>query len=159
MSSQGSNAKKTGNILESQVAAVFEHSGFKNINSATVLMAIVNGDDLSSLGSRWYTTQIACERNLYKAKFKTDIFVFCDTNWPKGLHIECKYQGMGGSVDEKYVFTAMSLKKLKSPSMLIVTGGGARNCAIEWIRSEETKTFKFCASLDQFNNWVHQRIK
>lgn len=159
MSTQGKSATKTGRILESQVCSVFKGSGFKFIDSREVLTLITHGDDMNLFGEKWYTTQIAIERNLYKAKFKSDLFVFHYDVWPVGIHIECKYQGMGGSVDEKYVFTVQSLKNLKAPSLLLVTGGGARNCAIEWIRSQETKRFKFCASLDQFNNWIHKTIK
>jgi hypothetical protein len=156
---QGGNANKTGALHEAQVKAVFDAWGFKSLDNRVVLNAITIGDPLSSLGERWYTTQLAHFRNLYSAKFKSDLFVYDTQHWPNGLLIECKYQALGGSVDEKYVFTVLSLKNLPPPSAMVLTGGGARNCAISWIRGQETPKFKFFGSSEQFSNWIHKKLR
>ena len=158
---QGGNANKSGEILENQIVAVFTAHGFKKVEAKEVLALMARGEPLSTFGDRWLTTQLAAYKNLYGAKFKTDVFVFEETLWPKGLVVECKYQRDGGSVDEKYVFTVMSLLNLPGDTLMLLTGGGARNCAIQWISDQQTKArrFTFCGSHDQFNNWVSRKLK
>ena len=159
---QGGNANKAGKLFEANIKGHFVDRGFIFVEPSEVLRGLANGDDLLLFGDKWYSTQLACERNLYQAKFKADVFVFEKEHWPNGLIIECKYQELGGSVDEKYVFTVMSLKELKHRDTLLILGGnGARNCAVNWMKDQQDKKgqFRFFGGSEQFYNWLHKLLK
>jgi hypothetical protein len=66
---------------------------------------------------------------------QSDFVVHDPINYPNGLHVECKWQSAQGSVDEKYVFTMLTLENFQRPSILILAGPAARKDAIEWLRS------------------------
>ena len=156
----GKTANRTGALFEAQIKPVLLGHNYEFVPPSEALSAIKRGDEMSALGDKWFTSQIALERNIYKAKFRTDFFLFNAGKFPLGMHIECKWQGSAGSVDEKYVFTVLSLKALLSESVLILDGDGARRGAVEWIKSEEKKggRFRFFGSISQFNNWAVKNI-
>ena len=103
----------------------------------------------------WFVEQIDCERNLYGSRWRLDFYLFHPDKFPNGLVIESKWQGSPGSVDEKYVFTVLSLKSLSTPSMLVLGGGGARRGAVDWIRKQIGKNFK---TTDQFIDWGNKNL-
>jgi len=156
----GSTANRTGNVLEKQIVPVLLGAGYVQHKNSDVLGKLVKGDPMIDFGEKWFTTQISLERNIYEAKFRSDFFLFHHEKFKDGLHVECKWQGSQGSVDEKYVFTVLSLCQLNTDSLLLLDGGGARRGAINWINAQtkKNKRFVFCASIGQFNNWALKNL-
>jgi hypothetical protein len=112
---------------------------------AAFLKGISNFGD-ETLGPRWFMRNVKRFENLYRARFFADFVIYDVERYPNGLVIEVKAQETPGSVDEKYVFTVLSLKQLydeqKVSTWLVFSGGGVRACAVDWMRSEEVWTAK-----------------
>jgi DNA adenine methylase len=86
--------------------------------------------------------------------------VYNAEKWPDGLYIEVKWQSTGGSVDEKYVFTALSMMKQKGDKILIIDGGGCRAGAILWMRKQaERKANRFqIFNMMEFFKWAKHAL-
>tara|TARA_R110000823_G_scaffold312359_1_gene438950 strand:+ start:584 stop:1081 length:498 start_codon:yes stop_codon:yes gene_type:complete len=108
---------------------------------------------------KWFCRQLRLERNLYGAKYTSDFYLYDFEKWPDGLHVEAKWQNSSGSIDEKYVFTALSLISFKAPTMMILAGGGARQGAVQWLTQQGRKSgFIFINGLDEFNMWAQRNL-
>jgi len=70
------------------------------------------------------------------------------------IRIECKWQQVTGSVDEKYPYLLECMKHVPENRVIIVYGGGgAKPAAIQWLRTEakrvEHKAIAAC-SIEEF---------
>ncbi len=113
--SDGKKSNKNGSNLENLVTNSLLSAGFVEISNKDKKTFIRTRDFnwLSNIyGLKWFVQQISLDKNLYGAKYKMDFFLYHKKVYPSGLNIECKWQGSPGSIDEKYVFTVMSLKKI-----------------------------------------------
>lgn len=85
--------------------------------------------------------------------------------------IECKWQQVSGSVDEKlpYLFLNCSEKMVEPHIIILLDGGGAKPGAIEWLRDacekfnlKEATTSKRkidLMSMTEFVQWVNSVFK
>jgi hypothetical protein len=138
-------ANVLGKALENAVEDMLRRNDFVQIDDrqrAAFTKSVLDfGDD--DLPTRWYARNVKRFENLYKVRFFADFVIYDAVYFPHGLVIEVKAQEKAGSVDEKYVFTVLSLKELKKrygvQSWLVFSGTGARACAVEWIRKQQEK--------------------
>jgi hypothetical protein len=130
--------------MEAMIEAMLVQAGFPQatdkLKRSFQQGAIGFGDE--ELGPRWYMRNVKRFRNLYGVGFFADFVVYDERSFPAGLVIESKQQDQAGSVDEKYVFTVMSLKALHGLygglcAWLVFGGDGARAVALDWMRAQE----------------------
>lgn len=156
----GKKANKNGKWLEKTISNLLTQAGYYELSSDERKKFLSENGSLDVTSEhRWFVEQVAIHRNIYDAKWKLDFFIFNQEKYPDGLYIESKWQGTQGSVDEKYVFTVLSLKDLPQPSMLILDGGGARQGAIKWIKNQSRRSNQFTFfTFSEFLVWARDHI-
>lgn len=140
---------RTGAVLEKQIALLLEQGGFQHVDgklkSAFAKGTLELGDE--KLPGLWFMRNLKKFENIYRTRFFADFFIFHPTAYPRGLIVEVKAQDVAGSIDEKYVFTALSLKQACKEhgvsAILVMSGAGARTCAIDWIKTQANKRFQY----------------
>ncbi len=152
----GAKSNQNGKALEELVENIVKINGYVKLTHDEKEQ--LKRGELKMKGS-FYTTQVLLDKNLYGGKFYSDLFIRDNKNYPNGCHIECKWQGSAGSIDEKYVFTVQSLKKTGRPSILILAGNGAKKIAVDWIRRQESSNFKFFRSTDEFLMFANTELR
>jgi hypothetical protein len=132
----GRTANSNGGSLEHVLASLLNHKGFVELSEKEKSTFRNSGGDVNTVGlHRWYARQVKLERTIYGGYMQSDFVVHDPINYRNCLHIECKWQSAQGSVDEKYVFTMLTLEGFERPSLFILAGPGARKDAIEWLRN------------------------
>lgn len=155
----GCRANRNGKGLEGQIRQTLLHHGYVELDDDKKRVLIVEDTLPMTDSKKWFVSQASIEKNLYGSRFRSDFFIYNSEKYPAGMHIESKWQGSQGSVDEKYVFTALSLKAISVPSLLVLDGGGARQGAIKWLRSQATgkKGFRFMTFIE-FMRWAQKNL-
>jgi len=154
----GRTANRNGKWLEGTIEDQLVRAGYYQLSDKEKV-TLRNQDGFIEMPENhaWFVRQIALERNLYGSMFTSDFYLRSPL-YPDGLHIESKFQGTPGSVDEKYVFTVLSMKNFKSPSILVLDGGGSRQGAVKWMKSQQ-KTGKFnFMTLGEFMLWARDHL-
>jgi hypothetical protein len=135
----GTTANKNGTDLEAQVHTCITRAGYPELNAEQKRMLISSDGVLITEGSRWFASQVRLGKNIYEGTMTVDFYLYDKEKWPDGLYIEVKWQASSGSVDEKYVFTALSLIGLPGDKVLILDGSGYRPGAVKWLRKQAAK--------------------
>ncbi len=152
----GAKSNQNGKQLEEMVAYILKNNGYRELEKTE--KELLKRGELRMKG-RFYTTQLLLDRNLYGGKFYTDVFVFDKHKFPNGCHIECKWQGVAGSIDEKYVFTVYTLKKTGRDAILMLGGTGVKKIAVDWIKRQENDSFKLFRTIDDFTHYVNTELR
>ena len=128
MATQGGQANRSGNTLESTVMATLESKGFeivryrdwvKKPDSYGVELVLRNVPYESMYNHRGYSEfMVVSERYNYR------------------IRVECKWQQTAGSVDEKYPYLYLNcVEQMPENDIIIIAdGGGAKDGAIAWLR-------------------------
>lgn len=154
----GSTANRNGKTLEKMMRTALESVGCQELTpeEKDELRAYKNVSMFPY--DKWFTTQIRMYDSIYQRPFVADFVVYSKSTLPDGVLVEAKWQGSAGSVDEKYVFTVMTLKqKDMMPTMLVIDGTGARPDAIAWIKRQQNPRFKM-KTLAEFIAWAHSEV-
>ena len=73
---------------------------------------------------------------------------------PKNLVIEARWQGRGGSTDEKYPFLVMNIKeKFQLPTVIVLDGEGYSPGAELWLRAQTGCNLLKVFNLPEFQEW------
>jgi len=139
----GAIASKNGKFFERKVIELLVQKGFFEIQGklkkriTTSRLKDVNG------GMAWVSQQVRGKyKNLYGGKMVCDIVGY-HPSIPNGFIMEMKTQNKQGSVDEKYAFTTLSLKKLNPLTIIVFEGEGAKPEAVKWMKSQADINHKF----------------
>lgn len=156
----GAVANRQGKVLEAQIEQVILSKGYVKLSEDQKRQLIRQDGVLIVEGSAWFCDQVPLHKNIYGAKWRLDFYVYHREKFPDGLHIECKWQGSSGSVDEKYVFTVVSLLELPGKKAFILAGAGARQGAVQWIRRKVSRRqdLEFFSSTDEFIHWANKSL-
>lgn len=127
----GALANKTGNNLEKFVKDSLEANGYTPFNLQFKKQLFKN---YKIIGGKQYATQVPVGKNIYDGTRVCDFFVINPNKFPEGLIIECKWQQVAGSVDEKYPFLYFNIIKTKIPTIVLLDGGGCKKSAKEWLK-------------------------
>ena len=124
--SQGAQANRTGNVLESMVENIFTTHGFTVMSHAEYLRqgSPRDGD---------YLIKNVPYLSIYGHNGKTE---FLALSASRGLEIrlECKWQQVSGSVDEKFPYLFENCKIMPEPQVIILLdGGGYKTGARQWL--------------------------
>lgn len=125
---QGALANDSGNILEQTVKTVFQNKGF---NIATYRdwekNPDVYGTELLLINVPYTTIYSHSGRTEFLAKSKKYNFE---------IRIECKWQQVSGSVDEKlpYLYLNCIESMPENHIVIIIDGKGFKKGSVEWLR-------------------------
>lgn len=128
MKQGGSYANSSGGVLEGLVEFALTKKGFTVVRYKDWKL------NPSSYGEELLLKNVPYE-GLYKHASATE-FVLMSKIYKLNTRIECKWQQVSGSVDEKlpYLFLNCSEKMLEPHIIILLDGGGAKHGAIEWLR-------------------------
>jgi hypothetical protein len=129
----GGRANKTGSTLEHTVEDLLIRNGYEKA-------IFSDWPPTLPAGRRYYARQVSLGYSIYGGKRRMDFAIWGASRFPNGLIIECKWQQSSGSVDEKFPFSVLNIRKSKQdygvPSVVIIDGGGYKPEALEWLRGE-----------------------
>lgn len=163
MKQGGSYATSSGGVLEGLVEFALVKKGFTVVRYKDWKL---NPD---GFGEELLLKNVPYE-GLYKHASTTE-FVLMSKNYNLHTRIECKWQQVGGSVDEKfpYLFLNCSEKMLEPHIIILLDGGGAKPGAIDWLKDacdafnlRESLTAKRridLMNMTEFVQWVNSVFK
>jgi len=87
-------------------------------------------------------------QTIYNTSGRSEFVLFYSDQ--SGIRVECKWQAVSGSVDEKYPYLLECMKRVPEKYVFIVTGGGgAKRAAIEWLtQSAKVTESKYIRVMD-----------
>ena len=101
-------------------------------------------------------------RRLWGDPLVVDVVVDADQfgEFPRGVAIECKWQQVPGSADEKFAFLALNVLHgaYPVPVIVLIDGGGARRQAITWLRNQvDGRRLAHVWTLTEFLAWLNRQ--
>ena len=139
---QGKRANKNGATFRRMVTDALELQGY-----------IENAHD----GPR-YRIEVPAYISIYGSIIRADVFVQNEKLFTAGLVIECKYQGVSGSADEKYPYVVASLKRFEGQSLMVVDGDGYRQAALDWAKTQVDGKLIGVFNLTEFMTYVRGNL-
>lgn len=101
-----------------------------------------------------YSREVRIDRTIYDAVYRCDFLLHHPDKWPKCLVIEAKWQKSGGTVDEKYPYLVLNIRKSPYKTILLLDGGGYRPGAEKWVRAQVDEELLHVFNAEQFLNWI-----
>lgn len=145
----GSIANETGNILENFVAQTLDRKGYEFIEKNKFNVAM-------TLNQKIYTRQLVLAQTIYNTKWNVDFVIHNPEKQPISLIIECKWQQVGGSVDEKYPYTVQNIKEQSPyPAIILLDGEGYKGGAKEWLKKQVDNKLLGVFNMGEFTKWVN----
>lgn len=128
MSTQGSQANKTGNVLEQLVVGTLGAHGFNSVKYTEYVKNPEKYGKELLLRNVPFTT-------LYNGRGFTE-FLLLSEQYDLKTRIECKWQQKAGSVDEKLAYVYLScIEAIPEDNVIIlIDGDGFRDGAIKWLK-------------------------
>jgi hypothetical protein len=156
---RGAKGNITGNQLEVAVQTVLSGKGFSILNYREWLK------NPKQFGEELLLKNVPFE-TIYKHKGNTE-FLLLSQKYKLTIRIECKWQQVAGSVDEKlpYLYLNSIEAMPEKEIMILIDGAGWKEGAIEWLKSavkekkyttkeNNTKVIKVF-SLAEFFTWAN----
>ena len=146
----GSIANSNGINLEDTIENILRRDGYTEVDKNRFI-------EFSKVAEQpIYSKQVVIGKTIYDTIRKCDFIVFNPDKFKDSLIIECKWQQSGGSVDEKYPFLVLNIKKLGIDTIIILDGGGFKKGAETWLKSECNGCLKKVISLAEFLKLANQ---
>lgn len=157
---KGTKSNITGNQLEVAVKTVLTGKGFELVNYRVWLKNQKNYGNELLLENVPFTT-------VYEHKGNTE-FLLISQKYSLRIRIECKWQQVSGSVDEKLPYLYLnSIEAMPEKSiMILIDGGGWKTGAIKWLKdavNQKKYTTKnnqdkeiFVFNLTDFFTWANK---
>ncbi|MBC5826109.1 MAG: hypothetical protein GIW99_00205 [Candidatus Eremiobacteraeota bacterium] len=127
-----SKSNATGNRLERFVEHALIDKGYTEFwnHKATAF------ESRAAIGGKQYLRQLPVGTTIYNTPRKADFFIINAERFPNNLIIECKWQQVGGSVDEKYPFLLFNIIKTGIPTVVLLDGSGYKPAAMAWLKEQ-----------------------
>jgi len=160
---KGTKSNVTGNQLEVAVKTVLQGKGFEIINYRIWEKNKENYGNELLLENVPFTT-------IYEHKGNTE-FLLKSKKYGLEIRIECKWQQVAGSVDEKlpYVYLNAIEAMPESTIMILIDGDGWKQGAIKWLKdaveqkkytTEELRNKKIMVfNLKEFFTWANDTFR
>ena len=103
-----------------------------------------------------YSKQVHIGQSIYETPRYCDFILYHPQKWPNALVIEAQWQQAGGSIDEKYPYTILNIKKLNYQTIFLLDGGGYKKGAKDWIISQIDSKLLQVFNMRQFQTWVNR---
>ncbi len=163
MTQQGAQANVSGNLLEDTVRNIFSSKGF------TVVKYLDWEKRPEDYHDELLLTHVKYE-SIYHHKGTTE-FLLSSAKRAMKIRIECKWQQVSGSVDEKlpYLYLNCIESMPEDWIIIIIDGQGWKSGAIEWLKSavkekkyanEQNRAKKIqVMNLSEFMTWANNTFK
>ena len=129
--SSGSRANRRGKILEQYVRELLNEE--YECVSASRFFA------MRSLEQPIFAEQVETGLSIYCKKRIVDFTLYHPQRWPDCLVIQCKWQTLSGSVDEKYPYEVENIAHAGFPTIIVLDGGGYSEGARQWLLAQRGK--------------------
>lgn len=130
----GNQANRTGNELEQFIKRALEDLEYTESQ---------NGSDLfkyrKTVEGQFYAKQVIVGKTVFGHKRRVDFFLVNKSIFPDGLIIECKWQQVSGSVDEKYSHLRDNILETGIPTIVVAGGNGYKPEALDWLKRQIDK--------------------
>jgi hypothetical protein len=147
---QGGNAVEYGNQLERFVWHTLTDKKYEFVPSRRFLAACCLPQPL-------FTKQIVIGNSIYNTPLKSDFMLYHPQKHPNKLIIECKWQQVSGSVDEKYPYTVQNIReKYPCPAIILLDGEGYKPGAKAWLCEQVDDHLLAVFSMSEFQKWVNR---
>lgn len=131
---QGRKANNNGKVFESQILQRLISAGYQERKTRS------ENENQPFFIYQYRSGFIS----IYGQLMRVDFYVWHPLKHENGLIIECKYQEVSGSADEKFPYAIASLRGLEIPAIIIIAGKGAKTCAVDWcVRQQDEKLMVF----------------
>lgn len=150
---QGYEANHSGQFLESIIHREFSSRGF---------LFRTFDEDADNLDM--FTPRVVVKNVPYQSLYGcTSRSEFVITDFSRKVRVECRWQEVSGSVDEKFPYLLRNaVECMPEQEILILLGGnGARAEAVIWAKSEAQRcTTKriFVLTVNEFPQWVRKEF-
>lgn len=134
--SQGAQANSTGKVAEDMIDALLRRLGYASQRGQVIGIGI------------------------YGTPIHADIWLQQARGFPEGLIIESKWQGVGGTADEKYPYLVANIQACyPCPVIVLADGDGARPGAIRWLRDQVDGQKLFAVfSIKELVRWCNRNL-
>lgn len=135
--SQGGRAVSFGNVLEKTVEGSLQAHGYvlvgDNLAKKRRKEYLFNSTHLP----KRYARQVEIGSGIYGTKISVDFYIIGSESIPNGLIIECKWQQVNGSVDEKLPYVNLNIQNCyPAPAVVLIDGGGMKPGAVTWLTQQ-----------------------
>ncbi len=153
MSSHSSSKKRNSGIptnpLERIVENNLEKFGYTFITAQEFEAAI-------HLNQPIYSRQYLIGENIYDTELFCDFILYHPQKYPDYLVIETRWQEIGGTEDEEYVFLVLNVKeKFPCNALVLVAPGWYKKGAEDWIRNQAGGKLQAVFNMAEFQTWVN----
>jgi len=156
---QGQNANKSGKYLERQVEEHLNGIGYASTNFSS--MGKLFGKKIISQSAPGFLLKNVPYINMYGGQARGE-FVLKPTNKPP-VRIECRFQNVSGSVDEKLPFLIGNCLAFEEKDVvLVIEGDGMRKSALAYVKNaaraiahKHIRVF----TLTQFKSWANRNLR
>ena len=124
------SANRTGSQLEQSVDDLIRQAGYKPVLDRSLFFA------MQVLRQPIYAGQVESGTDVYGKRRRVDFILYHPQKWPDSLIIQCKWQAVSGSVEEKYPFEVLSIQANQPPAIIVLDGGGYSAGAERWLKGE-----------------------
>jgi hypothetical protein len=147
---QGGKAVEYGNTLERFVLHTLNDRKYTFVHNRRFIAACCLEQPL-------YTRQITVGESIYHTPLRADFMLYHPVKHLGKLIIECKWQQIAGSVDEKYPYTVQNIReKYPCPTIILLDGNGYKPGAKEWLCSQVDDKLLAVFSMSEFQKWVNK---
>lgn len=150
MEQGGTTANYNGNRLENFIEHTLNELGYRFIEKTKFTPAIY-------LEQPIYSKQVYIGRSIYDTNVYCDFILYHPKKHKKCLIIESKWQQSKGSVDEKYPYLILNIQhKYPNETILVIDGGGYKENALKWLRSQVGNNLKGVFNMSEFQIWANK---
>ncbi|MBD2388276.1 PD-(D/E)XK nuclease superfamily protein [Cylindrospermum sp. FACHB-282] len=158
---QGGRANKSGKVLEKTLEGTLAGHGYiqvgENLTQKQRLDSLLKSTNLP----KRYATQVNIGAGIYGTDISVDFYIIGSASISSGLIIECKWQGGGGSVDEKLPYVNLNIQNCyPAPAIVLIDGGGMRTGAIRWLKNQVgfNQNLRAVYELTSFIIWANNNL-
>ncbi|MDF0552449.1 PD-(D/E)XK nuclease superfamily protein [Kamptonema sp. UHCC 0994] len=135
--SQGGRANRAGKVLESAVEGALKGHGYVEVASdlkkkERLAYLVVDSTNIP----KRYARQVHLGKGIYGTDIYVEFYIIGCPSIPS-IIIECKWQQVGGSVDEKLPYVNLTIQNCyPAPAVVLIDGGGMKPGAIAWLTQQ-----------------------
>lgn len=128
MASQGGRANRRGRTLERAISELLDEE-YQRVTPGRFFA-------LRALRQPIYAAEVYIGSDIYNKRRRVDFLLYHPHRWPDNLVIQCKWQASRGSVEEKYPFEVLSIRRSEFKTIIVLDGGGYSQGAQLWLQSQ-----------------------
>lgn len=146
----GTTANKQEKMLEKNVTSIIVDRGYQFVKPMQFF-------PMQTMEQPIFTSNYHVGKNIYGKDREVDIIIYHPKLYPNCLVIECKWQAVAGSVEEKYPFLVLSIQQNEYDSIIILDGNGYSKGAKQWLLNQAGKNnLKYVFDLGGFQKFASQ---